>query len=189
VTDDSRAFVTRIASPVGLLTLASDGEALIGLWMEGQRYFGKSLPTAYSERKLPIMELAQRWLELYFRGREPDYFPPVQLGGTPFQHAVWEALRTIPYGETMTYGELARQLSAQVEYSRVSARAVGGAVARNPISILIPCHRVVGANGTLTGYAGGLDRKQKLLALERNGLSQQRNVYFVQISETALFHT
>ena len=163
-------FVTRIASPIGLLTLASDGEALTGLWLEGQRFFPGTLPAADLERELPVFAQTRRWLKLYFQGREPDFFPPVRLSGTPFQLTVWEALRTVPYGKTVTYGELARRLSAQSDHPRVSARAVGGAVARNPVSILIPCHRVVGANGSLTGYAGGLDRKRKLLALERISL-------------------
>lgn len=163
-------FVTRIASPIGLLTLASDGEALTGLWLEGQRFFPGTLPAADLERELPVFAQTRRWLELYFQGREPDFFPPVRLSGTPFQLTVWEALRTVPYGKTVTYGELARRLSAQSDHPHVFARAVGGAVARNPVSILIPCHRVVGANGSLTGYAGGLDRKRKLLALERISL-------------------
>ena len=163
-------FVTRIASPIGLLTLASDGEALTGLWLEGQRFFPGTLPAADPERELPVFAQTRRWLELYFQGREPDFFPPVRLSGTPFQLTVWEALRTVPYGKTVTYGELARRLLAQSDHPRVSARAVGGAVARNPVSILIPCHRVVGANGRLTGYAGGLDRKRKLLAIERISL-------------------
>ena len=163
-------FVTRIASPIGLLTLASDGEALTGLWLEGQRFFPGTLPAADPERELPVFAQTRLWLELYFQGREPDFIPPVRLSGTPFQLTVWEALRTVPYGKTVTYGELARRLSAQSDHPRVSARAVGGAVARNPVSILIPCHRVVGANGRLTGYAGGLDRKRKLLAIERISL-------------------
>lgn len=167
MTDFSSAFVKRIASPLGVLTLASDGEALTGLWLEGQRFFARTLPTAVSEKTLPIFEQTERWLALYFAGREPDFLPPIRLTGTPFQLRVWELLRTIPYGTTVTYGELAGRLFAHTGLPRASARAIGAAVARNPVSILVPCHRVVGANGALTGYAGGLERKRFLLELER----------------------
>ena len=107
-----------------------------------------------------------RWLDAYFRGERPDFLPPLHLTATPFQSAVWQRLLRIPYGGTVTYGDLARELTEELGHS-VSARAVGGAVGRNPISLLVPCHRVVGANGALTGYAGGVDRKVRLLALER----------------------
>ena len=147
-------------SPLGPITLAGDGEALIGLWFDGQKHFAHSLSPAFEEKSLPVFEEARRWLELYFAGQVPDFTPKLAPRGTAFQQAVWQKLGTIPYGKTSTYGELARALNC------ASARAVGGAVGRNPISLLIPCHRVLGAGGRLTGYAGGLSRKQWLLALE-----------------------
>lgn len=161
------AYVTRLASPLGEITLSSDGEALTGLWLEGQRLFARTLPETVLEEMLPVFEKTKQWLCVYFRGKEPEEYPPIRLCGTPFQMAVWECLRRIPYGKTLSYGELARQISAENGRASVSARAVGAAVARNPISILIPCHRVLGANAALTGYAGGLDRKLWLLKLER----------------------
>ena len=167
MTDSTFAYVARVDSPLGLLTLASDGEALCGLWLEGQRFFSRTLPLVYAEQELPVFDEARRWLDVYFQGMEPGFLPPIRLEGTPFQRRVWALLRAIPYGTTVTYGELARRLTAQTDSPRVSARAIGGAVARNPVSILVPCHRVVGADGALTGYAGGLERKRCLLKLER----------------------
>ena len=112
------------------------------------------------------MSHTARWLDAYFSGREPDFLPPLHPHGTAFQRAVWDILRSIPYGQTMTYGEIARRLAAQQGHSRMSAQAVGGAVGHNPISLIVPCHRVVGANGSLTGYAGGVERKLRLLQIE-----------------------
>ncbi len=148
-------------SPLGELVLASDGEALTGLWFVGQRHFPARLPSAGELSALPVFAQTARWLDLYFAGVRPDFVPALSPRGTPFQRAVWDRLREIPYGGTVTYGELAAQLGT-------SARAVGGAVGRNPISLLIPCHRVLGAGGSLVGYAGGPDRKRRLLALERS---------------------
>lgn len=158
--------ITRYLSPLGPLTLASDGSSLVGLWFEGQRYYAKSLMGEAEEKNLPIFEETKKWLDAYFAGMKPAERPPLEMRGTPFQKQVWEILETIPYGTTMTYGEIAHQLVGKMNRP-MSAQAVGGAVAHNPISILIPCHRVVGANGCLTGYAGGLSRKEQLLALER----------------------
>ena len=152
-------FIDRYASPLGGITLASDGEALIGLWFDGQAHFGPGLSERAAEGALPVFDEARRWLELYFSGREPGFTPPVAPRGTAFQKRVWAALAEIPYGQTTTYGALAGRLGS-------SARAVGGAVGRNPVSLIVPCHRVLGAGGSLTGYAGGLDRKRALLALE-----------------------
>ena len=149
-------------SPLGAILLAGTDRALTGLWFEGQRRFGAGLQTAHEEKRTPVFEETARWLDTYFSGREPDFAPPIQMAGTPFQRRVWEILMTIPYGSTMSYAAIAEILSAQ----KGSARAVGGAVGRNMISILIPCHRVVGSNGSLTGYAGGIDRKRALLRLE-----------------------
>lgn len=152
-------------SPLGEITLASDGRALIGLWFSGQRFDRLGLQPGAEMRELPVFAEARRWLALYFDGRKPDFTPPLSFRGTDFQKEVWEMLLTIPYGETVTYGELAARLERQGG-KRCSARAVGGAVGRNPISLMVPCHRVLGAGGALTGYAGGMDRKRRLLALE-----------------------
>lgn len=147
------------ASPLGEIVLAAEGAALTGLWFDGQQHFPLALPAPGEFAASPVLEAAARWLDLYFAGQKPDFCPSLAPEGTPFQRKVWERLRAIPYGETMTYGALAAALGS-------SARAVGGAVARNPISLVIPCHRVLGAGGALTGYAGGIERKEYLLRLE-----------------------
>lgn len=149
-------------SPLGGITLASDGQALTGLWFNGQKHFGSTLgPLASLPAQLPVFDDTRRWLDIYFSSREPDFIPPLSLRGTPFQQRVWKELLAIPYGQTVTYGELAHRLGCR------SAQAVGGAVGHNPISIIVPCHRVIGADGSLTGYAAGLDRKRALLELEQ----------------------
>lgn len=155
------------ASPVGKLTLAADEKALVGLWMEGQRYFGSSLQVeTMCHEIVPVLGNAVSWLDAYFAGGKPSLENvPLSLQGTDFQLSVWKALCTIPYGKTSTYGAIARQLSDELDRN-VSPRAVGNAVGHNPISIIIPCHRVVGSNGSLTGYAGGLERKKWLLKFE-----------------------
>ena len=124
------------------------------------------LPAAHIRRETPILAAAKGWLDIYFTGREPDFLPPLHPAGSLFQQAVWALLLQIPYGQTVTYGQLAARLAAERGLARMSAQAVGGAVGRNRISLIIPCHRVLGADGSLTGYAGGLDRKAKLLACE-----------------------
>ena len=153
-------------SPLGGITLASDGEALTGLWFDGQEHFAETLSAGHEARNLPVLDETVRWLDLYFSGKDPGFTPALEMRTTPFRKAVWEILLTIPYGETRSYGELAAQLAEAYGLSRVSARAVGAAVGRNPISIIVPCHRVLGANSRLTGYAGGLARKRALLTLE-----------------------
>ncbi|MCL2203112.1 MAG: methylated-DNA--[protein]-cysteine S-methyltransferase [Defluviitaleaceae bacterium] len=149
-------------SPVGLITMASDGNSLVGLWLEGQKYFGLSVPGEREDRgDLPIFGAARQWLDRYFAGGRPDVSGlALAPSGSDFRKSVWQILCGIPHGEVMTYGEIAKKIGCK------SAQAVGGAVGHNPISIIIPCHRVVGANGSLTGYAGGLDIKEKLLTLE-----------------------
>ena len=151
------------ASPLGSITLASDGEALVGLWFAGQKHFGAGLDGEKAEKPLPVFDQADRWLDVYFSGREPDFKPPLHLRGTAFQQSVWLRLLEIPYGHTVSY----RAIAASLGMSPKAARAVGSAVGRNPLSLIIPCHRVVGADGSLTGYAGGIERKKRLLALER----------------------
>lgn len=154
-------------SPLGGITLASDGEALTGLWFDGQKYFGEALEKEHEQKDLPVFELADKWLDIYFSGKAPDFTPPLSMKATPFRKAVWEILLTIPYGKTMTYGEIADRIAKQKGLPHMSAQAVGGAVGHNAISLIIPCHRVVGTNGSLTGYAGGIDKKRKLLIMER----------------------
>ena len=158
-------------SPLGAITVASDGASVTGLWFDGQKYYGSTLGPAREEKDLPIFAQTDKWLDLYFRGKEPDFTPPVYVHTTVFRGSVFEVLLTIPYGKTMTYGQIAQLVSKEKRIALRSARAVGGAVAHNPISLLIPCHRVVGADGSLTGYAGGIERKIKLLELEKADLS------------------
>lgn len=145
--------------------MASDGNALCGLWFDGQRFFASTLGE-HETRDLPLFRETCRWLDVYFSGKDPGFTPPLSLGGTPFRKTVWEELLRIPFGKTVTYGEIADRIGA---LSRTSARAVGGAVGHNPVSLIVPCHRVVGAGGALTGYAGGLDLKRRLLLLETGG--------------------
>lgn len=153
-------YIYHYKSPIGMITMASDGETLIGLWFDGQKYFGDSLGEAYEEKMLPIFEQTINWLDIYFSGGIPDFTPALTMRTTEFRKNVWNIMLSIPYGETMTYGEIAKKLQS------MSAQAVGGAVGHNSISLIIPCHRVVGSDGSLTGYAGGIDKKIKLLALE-----------------------
>ena len=154
-------------SPLGKLTLAEENGALIGLWMEGQRYFPARLQARWE--KTPVLTLAEDWLNRYFAGERPGNPTfPMEPRGTEFQRQVWALLREIPYGKPRTYASIAEKIAALRGIPRMSARAVGSAVGHNPISILIPCHRVLGARGHLTGYAGGLERKQWLLDWETN---------------------
>ena len=159
-------YIHHYESPLGAITLASDGEALIGLWFDGQKYFADCLDAEYEEKMLPIFEQADKWLDIYFSGKEPDFTPPLTMKTTEFRKAVWDIMHSIPYGKTMTYGEIADRIAKQRGLQKMSAQAVGGAVGHNSISLIIPCHRVVGTNGSLTGYAGGVGKKVKLLELE-----------------------
>ena len=175
-------FIQHYNSPMGGILLAADEIGLTGLWFNGQKYFARSLPAGYTEQNTPALSEAKRWLEVYFTGKKPDFMPPLHIVGSAFRRAVWEILLQIPYGKTTTYGEIARQLAKKQKLPRMSAQAVGGAVGHNEISIIIPCHRVVGTNGSLTGYAGGIDKKIKLLELEHTDMSS----FFVPKSGTAL---
>ena len=159
-------YITHYQSPLGGITVSSDGSALTGLWFDGQKYFASTLGADYKENDLPVFAEAKCWLDIYFSGREPDFTPSLSLKGSAFRMAVWQILQSIPYGQTITYGDIARQLAAQTGKTKMSAQAVGGAVGHNPISIIVPCHRVVGTGGSLTGYAGGIDKKVLLLELE-----------------------
>ena len=160
-------YIMHCASPLGPITLSSDGRALTGLWFEGQKYFGSTLGSAFEERSLPVFSETERWLSLYFAGKDPDFTPPLSFHDTPFREEVWSILLTIPYGRTMTYREIADRIALRRGLPRMSARAVGGAVGRNPVSIIVPCHRVIASDGSLTGYAGGLERKKYLLEKEK----------------------
>ena len=159
-------------SPLGKILLAADEEGLTGVWFETQKYFAAKLPPEHEEGTMPVLEDTCRWLDVYFSGREPDFTPKLHLIGSDFRQAVWALLLQIPYGQTTTYGALAKQLAEKQGRPRMSAQAVGGAVGHNRIAILIPCHRVVGTNGSLTGYAGGIDKKEKLLRMEHVNMEQ-----------------
>ncbi|MDO5785487.1 MAG: methylated-DNA--[protein]-cysteine S-methyltransferase [Eubacteriales bacterium] len=161
----AQQFIFPYPSPVGTLTLAGTEDAITGLWFRNQKYFGSTLNTQAVEKQTPALRLAAQWLDSYFHGENPAPELPLAPSGSPFRQAVWEILCRIPYGSLTTYGTIARQLAQQTGKA-VSAQAVGGAVGHNPISILIPCHRVVGAAGSLTGYAAGIDTKIQLLRLE-----------------------
>ena len=175
-------YTYEYASPLGTVTLACDEEAIIGLWFNGQKHFGNILPKQTEQREHPLFQEASRWLDVYFSGKEPDFLPPLRYDSTPFRKAVCDIMLTIPYGKTMTYGEIAAKLAKQKGIARMSAQAVGGAVGHNPVSLMIPCHRVVGTNGSLTGYGGGIERKVKLLELEKTDMSG----FFVPKKGTAL---
>ena len=175
-------FIQHYDSPLGGILLAADEIGLTGLWFDGQKYFARDLPAERVERSTPVLSEAKRWLDVYFTGKEPDYMPPLHPAGSAFRQSVWDILLQIPYGQTTTYGEIARQLAEKQGLPRMSAQAVGGAVGHNEISIIIPCHRVVGTNGSLTGYAGGIDKKVKLLEWEHADMTG----FFVPAKGTAL---
>ena len=161
-----KAYTSVYSSELGDILLAADEIGLTGLWFFGQSYFADTLLTEQIAQETPILTQAREWLDEYFSGKEPDFTPTLHPIGSPFRQAVWKLLLQIPYGQTTTYGEIARQLEKLQNRPHMSAQAVGGAVGHNGISIIIPCHRVVGTKGSLTGYAGGLDKKMALLELE-----------------------
>ncbi len=165
-------YIQHYASPLGDILLSADELGLTGLWFDGQKYFAAMLPDEAIEQNTPVLAEARRWLDCYFSGHEPDFTPPLHLIGSPFRQAVWRLLLEIPYGQTTTYGALAQHLATEERLEHMSAQAVGGAVGHNEISLIIPCHRVVGSNGSLTGYAGGVDKKIRLLELERADMSR-----------------
>ncbi len=164
-------YSKHMETPLGGIVICSDGESIAGLWMDGQKYFASTLKEVPEEADRPELEQAAAWLERYFRGERPEISElKLNPAGSAFRQSVWKILCEIPYGEVTTYGGIAEKLGVN------SAQAVGGAVGHNPISIIIPCHRVVGSDGSLTGYAGGLDKKRALLRLEGvdpDGLSRK----------------
>ncbi len=175
-------YISHYHSPLGDILLAADQIGLTGLWFEGQKYFALYLDKEHEEKEVPVLKQAKEWLDIYFSGKEPDFKLPLHFTGTDFQNEVWEILSAIPYGQTTTYGEIAKQIAAKRGLARMSAQAVGGAVGHNEISIIVPCHRVVGSNGSLTGYAGGIDKKIKLLTLEKVNMDS----FFIPKKGTAL---
>lgn len=165
-------YYSEYDSPLGRITLASNGEAICGLWFEGQKYFGSGKePDFDSSAAVPVFETAKGWLDDYFSGKKPEYLPPLDpAAATPFRRLVWQQLLKIPYGSLATYGRISEDVAKELELLHMSAQAVGGAIAHNPISLMIPCHRVIGSDGSLTGYAGGIWRKKALLEMESGGL-------------------
>lgn len=178
-------YLDTYESPVGTLTLASDGPHLCGLWMDGQKYFEEKLAVRLgvkdaadrlegeaARQASPALQAGHAWLDTYFAGRDPGPLPPYLLYGTEFQEQVWDQIARIPYGQLVTYGDIARAIGPSRPTGRASARAVGVAVGRNPLSIIVPCHRVVGSDGSMTGYSGGIARKRWLL--EHEGVDMSR---------------
>lgn len=165
-------YYKKISSPLGEITLRSDGEALTGLWFEHDKHYGDKDINGAKKADLAVFLQAEQWLAEYFSGKEPQVKVPLKFSGTPFQLLVWEILQKIPYGKLCTYSDIAQEIATQKKLKRMSAQAVGGAVGRNQLCIIVPCHRVVGANGSLTGYGGGMSRKVALLKLEGVDISK-----------------
>lgn len=167
-------YIDFYKSPIGDMMMACDEVGIIGLWFVGKKYFASTLNADEPrlQKTLPIFDQTKKWLDIYFNGQNPDFMPTLSLKGSKFRLAVWEILNQIPYGKVITYGDIANQIARQRGVEKMSAQAVGGAVGHNPIAILVPCHRVVGTNGSLTGYGGGIDKKIELLKLEGIDISQ-----------------
>lgn len=177
-------YSTHYSSPVGVITLAGNDDHLVGLWIEGQKYFGATIAEDLKEKSdLPVLVAAKKWLDKYFSDKKPAIsdLPLAPIGGD-FRKAIWKILCDIPYGECIAYGEIAKKMAVLMGRQSMSSQAVGGAVGHNPISIIIPCHRVVGSNGSLTGFAGGIDKKIKLLEHEGVDISK----FFVPSKGSAL---
>ena len=175
-------YTAHYESPLGGLLLAADDVGLTGLWFDGEKYYALHLAREHEMRQTAVHEQTAAWLDVYFSGEEPNFTPPLHLIGSAFRQEVWQILLQIPYGQTTTYGEIAGQLAEKHGMDHMSAQAVGGAVGHNEVSIIIPCHRVVGANGSLTGYAGGIDKKVRLLELEKTDMTK----FFIPKRGTAL---
>ncbi len=169
-------YITNYSSKLGDILLASDGENLIGLWFKNQKYYlYKITDELIKNDDLKIFHETKKWLDKYFKGIQvsPNDLK-LKPNGSPFQQEVWKILCSIPYGKTITYGDIAKKIAQKQGKKSMSAQAVGGAVGHNPISIIIPCHRVVGFNGSLTGYAGGIDKKIALLKLEEANIKSSQ---------------
>lgn len=165
-------YIYKYLSPLGGITVAGNDSGLTGLWFDGQKYFADTLSEECEEKMLPLFRQTKVWLDCYFSGKNPSFTLPLQVKGSSFRLSVWKMLQQIPYGQTVTYGEIAKAVARQQAMPTVSAQAVGGAVGHNPISLIVPCHRVVGSNGSLTGYAGGISRKERLLILEGTDMTR-----------------
>lgn len=168
-------------SPVGEILLAADETGVVGLWFKDGKYYAHCLDEEHKPKETPIIQDLKRWLDIYFEGREPNFTPPLHMTGTQFQIEVWNILREIPYGKTTTYKEIAKKIARNRGIQRMSAQAVGTAVGKNNISLIVPCHRVVGTNHSLAGYAGGIDKKITFLKLE----GAYRDEYFIPKHSTA----
>lgn len=160
-------FINHYESPLGKILLSSDGNFLTGLWFEGQKYFASGLDSKNQQKEIQLFKDVKKWLDVYFSKKEPDFYIPIKFSGTEFQKDVWNILRKIPYGKTTTYGQIAIQIAKEKGISKMSAQAVGNAASHNKILILVPCHRLIGKNKNLTGFSAGLEKKQKLLELEK----------------------
>ena len=163
-------YKTEYKSPLGIITICCDeDEKVVGLFFKNQKYFADNIDGKITENNnLKIFVTVKSWLDKYFAGKKPNIKEiPIKFIGNDFRKSVWKILYKIPYGKTVTYGDIARQIAKQKDITKMSAQAIGGAVGHNPISIIVPCHRVVGKNGKLTGYAAGLNKKKKLLELEQ----------------------
>lgn len=160
-------YYQKYASPLGEIRMFSDGKVLLRLDFEQYRFFEEKWLDKAEEKDLKVFQETRKWLDLYFQGNNPDFMPDFSLSGSDFQIRVWKKLLQIPYGQVVSYGELARQIAEEKGIAKMSAQAVGGAVGRNPISLIVPCHRVIGKDGSLVGYGGGLERKVALLELEK----------------------
>lgn len=165
-------YIQEYNSPLGSITIASDEASVTGIWFKNSRFFSKALSGKYINQATAAAEQAVHWLDIYFNNKIPDFTPPLQLNGTDFRLTVWKILLDIPYGETVSYGDIAKTVAEKQGIAKMSAQAVGNAVGHNPISIIVPCHRVVGSNGSLTGYGGGIKRKKALLDIESNVIHQ-----------------
>lgn len=175
-------YTCKYESALGDIMLAADEIGLRGVWLEGQKYAANPFSGECISQETPILTETKEWLDVYFSGKEPKFTPLLHPMGSAFRQAVWQILLQIPYGQTTTYGEIAKQMAEMKNIPRMSAQAVGGAVGHNEISIIIPCHRVVGTNGNLTGYGGGIDKKIALLKVEHVDMSQ----FYVPKKGTAL---
>lgn len=163
-------YISYYESPLGRMTMAAEDGALVGLWFEGQKYYAATLDKDATVAEQKVFDEVKRWLDIYFKGECPGFMPKVNPKGSEFRKRVWKSLLCIPYGEVVTYNDIAKEIARERGCQTMSAQAVGGAVGHNPISIIIPCHRVIGSNGSLTGYAGGLGVKEMLLKLEKDPL-------------------
>ena len=173
--EKERCYVDYYNSPIGEICLGSDGEYLVGLWLEGDKYYCEGFSDVVENSSLRIFQDTEKWLDIYFSGEIPNFIPKLKQNGSEFRMEVWEILKNIPYGKTITYGKIAKEIATRHGIKRISAQAVGGAVGHNSISIIVPCHRVVGVNKELTGYAAGLDIKKYLLHLEGIHISEYKS--------------